>query len=174
MSRVRPDQGPPTLWQRPINLHVWSHWRHIYNIPSFIEILLAVSELHGIGISHFPLLWLLAFTTDSNTAQAVIISHRIVLCTKLCLRCCRYLNTGTNNTEACTVETCDFWSSKHWAWTRRCTSHDEIWQKTAYRYDNFVCQISPWFMNGCRYGSPKIHNLRLVDIVPILQRYGIA
>jgi len=40
-------------------------------IPSFIEIRSGVSELQGVKIWPFPLLWLVAFTTACTTVQAV-------------------------------------------------------------------------------------------------------
>jgi len=40
-------------------------------IPSFIEILLGVSEPLGVEICPFSLLWLLAFTTACTIVQAV-------------------------------------------------------------------------------------------------------
>ena len=41
-------------------------------IPSFIEIRSGVSEPQGVKIWHFPLLWLVAFTTACTTVQAVM------------------------------------------------------------------------------------------------------
>ena len=43
----------------------------IIYIPSFIEIRSRVSEPRGVKIWHFPLLWLVAFTTACTTVQAV-------------------------------------------------------------------------------------------------------
>ena len=45
------------------------------HIPSFIEIRLGVSELQGVKVWPFPLLWLVAFTTACTTVQAVMILH---------------------------------------------------------------------------------------------------
>ena len=53
-------------------------------IPSFIEIRSGVSEPHGVKIWHFPLLWLVAFTTACTSVQAVIADYYFIEKYNLC------------------------------------------------------------------------------------------
>jgi len=65
MSRVRTAPRPPTLSQRHMDLHVWSHPRHSYIFHVSSKSVQGYKAT-GVNICHFPLLWLLDITTAST------------------------------------------------------------------------------------------------------------